>query len=291
MKKILLASALLAAISTQAQADEVEIAFALQAGATPVSCSSPPTPLGKSATPARLRDARFYVQNPRLIRADGSESPLELVQNDWQSGAVALIDFEDASGGCDGNKDTNTHVIGKVAPGHYVGLAFEVGVPPELNHSNPETAAAPLDVQSMAWNWQAGRKFMKVEVLPEGGIKRATDTTRIWTLHLGSTGCVGNPAKGDAVACSHPNRVPVRFKQFDPKRDTVVLDLQSLFANAELSKDRGGASGCMSALQDPECADLFPRLGLRLTDSAPGADNAGQPLGLDVPPMFRKAPR
>ncbi|MBK1689140.1 MbnP family copper-binding protein [Rubrivivax gelatinosus] len=271
MHKLILLAAL-AAAATAASADPVAIDFRLAAGGRPFDCASPARPLGRAATPVRLRDARLYLHGFALLRRDGSTVPLQLQPSDWQVHGVALIDFEDGSGGCSGGSaGVHTRVLGDVPAGDYTGLAFVVGVPVQaldddgrrvlLNHSNPELAPPPLDSQAMAWNWQAGRKFVKIEVLPEGGVRRAGDTVRVWTLHLGSTGCQGDVLAG-SVACRQPNRVEVRLDGFDPSRQQVELDLDALFAASDLGRDAGGSAGCMSAPDDPECPPLFAAFGL-----------------------------
>lgn len=279
----LLASALLPlACPAEESASKIGIDFALTAAGQPWTCSAPPVPLGRGQAPSRLRDARFYVHDIRLIRHDGASVALRLAQNEWQYLDVALIDLEDGQGGCVGNRGQHARVTGEVPAGDYRGLQFTVGVPVSsttadgrvvpLNHSNTEQIAAPLDIQAMAWNWQAGRKFMKVELLPEGGVARAEDTVKVWTVHLGSTGCVGNPANGEIVACSSPNRIVVRFDDFDPARQRVLFDLSALFEGSDVGRDQGGAAGCMSSPQDPECPAIFRQLGLPLAvDGAPVA--------------------
>lgn len=281
-----------------AQEKEVAIDFALSAGAQKISCNSAPLPLGKTQVPSRLKDARFYLQDLGLLRADGAVVPVQLAQNEWQYLNVALVDLEDGQGLCAGNAATHSRVTGRVPAGNYVGAQFTVGVPVtasgrdgqpvSLNHSNTEQIAAPLDVQAMAWNWQAGRKFMKVEVAPEGGISRKNDNVKVWTVHLGSTGCVGNAANGETITCSNPNRFPVHFARFDLDQERVLLDVAELFKNADLRRDEGGASGCMSSPQDPECPAIFDQLGLRLTPSSTEAKDGGQPLPGFATPVFRK---
>lgn len=281
----------LACWGSQAQAGSqpVEVNFQLVAQDQPVTCNSGPFMLGSPPVPVRLRDARFYIHDLALIRDDGVPVPITLEQNEGQYLNLALVDLEDGKGSCTGgSRPIHASVSGQLPAGHYTGLSFTLGVPvsamgPDwtpvaLNHSNTEAMPPPLDSQAMGWNWQAGRKFMKIEVAPEGGVQRARDTARIWTLHLGSTGCSGNPAQGDGISCSAPNRVPVRLDRFDPARDIVALDLARLFGASDLAHDRGGAAGCMSSPQDPECANIFERLGLRLGPSRPGADDAGQPV-------------
>lgn len=280
--------------------NEVSIRFALKAGNQAVACQTAAMPLGRAQTPVRLRDARFYVHDVALVNEQGLKVPVDLTASAWQTHGVALIDFEDGSGGkggCDGGTaGINTALVGRVPAGRYTGLSFAVGVPVSapgaagaavsLNHSSHLSAPAPLDIPAMSWSWQAGRKFMKVEVLPEGGITRSNGSSKVWTFHLGSGGCKGNPATGEIVQCAQPNRALVRFDAFDASRDQVVLDLAGLYAGADLGRDEGGASGCMSGVTDPECAPLFDNIAVHLGDSAPGRGDGGQPKA-GAPRAFR----
>ncbi|SFL89648.1 MbnP family copper-binding protein [Rugamonas rubra] len=277
---------------------DVEIGFAMRAGESAVHCAGPAVRLGVAATPARLRDARLYVHNVRLLARDGAEAPLQLEQNEWQYLNVALLDFEDGAATCEGTAAVNTAVRGKVAAGDFVGLAFDLGVPVSapgpagaavpLNHSNSETAPAPLDIAAMGWSWQAGRKFIKLELLPEGGVKRKNDTTKVWTIHLGSTACVGNPTDNDTVKCGNPNRRTVRFERFEQARDLVLLDLARLLEYSDIGRDEGGAAGCMSWPADPECGPVFRQLGLPLRPGE-GRGGAGQSAADQaLPAAFRR---
>lgn len=314
---------------------KVAIRFALAAGDQPVECGRDIAGLGTGGQPAQLRDARFYISAPALIDAAGREVPIELEQNDWQYANVALLDFENKTGKCVGTADVNDTIKGSAPRGRYKGMSFVVGVPSlvrdkdgkdvVLNHSNFATAPAPLDLQSMSWNWQAGRKFIKIEVDPAGGVTRpplkpkspadvvngagaqggpgaapdggapvmadapkaaplrvnedGTITVSTWMLHLGSTGCRGDAVKGEITSCANPNRIPVKLASFDAARQRVVLDLKPLFAGIDLGKDKGFSTGCMSGPADPECTPMFENLGLRLKETAPDANDAGQSDG------------
>jgi hypothetical protein len=312
---------------------QVAIRFALGAGDQPVECGRDISGLGTGGQPAQLHDARFYVSAPALIDAAGHEVPIELEQNDWQYANLALLDFENKTGKCIGTADVNDTIKGSVPRGRYKGVSFVIGVPSViqdkdgkdvvLNHSNFATAPAPLDLQSMTWNWQAGRKFVKIEVDPEGGVTRpppppknpaaaangagapagdkpdggaplmadapktaplrvnsdGTITVSTWMLHLGSTGCRGDATKGEITSCTNPNRIPVKLVSFDSAKQRVVLDLKPLFASIDLGKDQGFSTGCMSGPADPECTPMFENLGLRLKESAPDANDAGQSTG------------
>ncbi|CAN2534790.1 hypothetical+protein [Methylocapsa aurea] len=185
---LILAAAPAQAASPAAR-QEVAIHFAFQAGGAPVECGKPIAGLGTTKVSAQLRDARFYVSNLALVDADGKETPVALDSNDWQNPYVALIDFENQKGRCKGTLATNDVIKGSAPAGKYKGLVFTVGVPSlgkdedgkdvALNHSNLATAAAPLDVQGMNWGWQAGRKFIALELEPEGGVTRKAPSARL----------------------------------------------------------------------------------------------------------------
>jgi uncharacterized repeat protein (TIGR04052 family) len=278
----------------------VEISFALTEHGREVGCGAPLGGLGTGAAEAALHEARVYVHAVKLIDAKGKRVPVVLEPNDWQYADVALLDFKDARGGrspCSASAPAkNTTLSGTVPNGAYTGLEFAVGVPVEakvegetvsLNHSSTETAPAPLDIAGMSWSWQAGRKFIMIEVDPKGGIKRADGgRARSWMVHLGSTGCKGNPATGEIVTCTRPNRLAVTFDRFDPTKQRVTLDLGKLFEGSDLAGDKAGAIGCMSGNDDPECRPVFAALGLNLDDSKPGALDAGTQARVGASPIF-----
>lgn len=300
---VLLISTTCAIAHESTKSQPVEIHFAFKSGKQDINCGTPAIPLGRRDTPSKLVDARFYVYGVALIDVKGTEFPLALVQNEWQYTNVALLDFEDGSGqdgGCsEGTPGTNRIVRGNIPVGKYQGLVFHVGVPVlgkdeaagkivSLNHSSHTTAPAPLNSSPMSWSWQVGRKFMKIEVQPENGRTRANGKKVVWPFHLGSTGCLGNPVNGEIVACTRPNRLPVRFPQFNHEKQLVVLDISELFADADLSSPQRGEGGCMSSLGTPGCQALFDRLALNLGDSLPGAGDAGEPRkDVVTPGVFR----
>lgn len=257
----------------------VTIEFAAQADGAAAQCGTVLHHLGTGHASAELHDLRFYVANIVLIDAAGNPVALELAGNEWQvsegTDSLALIDLEDATGACadKGTAATNASISGTLPAGSYKGLRFTVGVPQRWNHTDYATAAAPLDLQALAWSWQAGRKYLQVELNPEGGVQRpapaAAGTT--FFVHLGATGCTGNPVTGETVSCARPNRAAVELADFDPAAHKVVLDIAALLQGSDIQQDLGSAPGCMSGVADPECAAIFAKLGLDL--------NAGTPLG------------
>ncbi|MBG0810560.1 metallo-mystery pair system four-Cys motif protein [Methylosinus sp. H3A] len=290
-----------AALAAGGKTQPIAVTFALTADGKEVGCGAPLHNLGSGHLETKLREARFYVYGVKLIDAKGARTPVALEQNEWQYGDVALLDFKDARGGnapCTaGNPAKNTKLVGAAPAGSYVGLEFAVGAPVEtivdgkpvsINHSNVETAPPPLDVVGMAWNWQAGRRFVTLEVDPPTPVVKTDGSkARTWMVHIGSTNCKGNPATGEIVSCAHENRFTVAFDRFDPKTQRVEFDLTRLFENSDIVADKGGAIGCMSALDDPECLAVFAALGLNLGDSAAGAGDGGKQTKAGVSPVFK----
>ncbi|CAN2534084.1 hypothetical+protein [Methylocapsa aurea] len=289
------------ALAAGGKTQPVAISFALVDEGKEVGCGAPLANLGTSHLAAKLHEARLYVYGFKLIDAKGKRTPVALDQSEWQYGDVALLDFKDARGGnapcTQGNPAKNVAIVGNAPAGAYVGLEFSVGAPLEtivdgkpvaINHSNVETAAPPLDVVGMAWNWQAGRRFITFEFDPATPVVKADGSkTRTWMVHVGSTGCKGNPATGEIVSCLHENRFTVALDRFDPKTQRVELDLTRLLENSDIAADKGGAVGCMSALDDPECPAIFAALGLTLGDVAAGAGDGGKQTKAGVSPVFK----
>ena len=298
----------LAIWSSQAAApanQSVAVAFVLTAGGKEVGCGAPLTDLGTSHLQAKLDDARMYIHDLQLIDIKGKRVPVAFARDDWQFANVSLLDFKDARGGnapCNEKAPAkNTSVTGTVPQGNYAGLEFSVGVPVRadvdgtavsLNHSNTETAPPPLDIAAMGWSWQAGRRFLSIDIDPAGGITKPDGSkARTWFAHLGSTGCTGNPATGQIVSCARPNRFTVTLDHFDPRKQKVALDLTALFRNNDLSIDKGGAVGCMSGFDDPDCAGIFEQLGLNLNETHPGAGDAGTQRQAGVSAIFMAEPK
>jgi len=201
------------------------------------------------------------VQSVELKNESGDYVAVSLEDNDWQAEGTTLLDFED---GCNdlGTEEMNTSVTGTVPAGTYDGIRFQMGVPFEANHDNTATAPSPLNRTSMNWSWQDGYKFLRID----SGNFSPDD----WRLHLGSTGCDGDPVSGGTTECSAPNRVDVELDTFAPESDTVIADLAALVDGASLDENQPETPfGCMAGPSDSDCAPLFNNLGLPFGDSDP----------------------
>jgi len=229
--------------------------------------------IGSTGASVALQDFRVYVSNFRLISRSGVETPLQLTpDNAFQSDRVALLDFENASGNCNGNAPMHTAVQGRAPAGEYVGLAFDFGVPVDLNHQDPTLASAPLNFSALTWPWRYGYKFTTIDL--ETG--RAPGATQMgheasgFSIHLGSVDCgEGSPRTPPETPCAAPNRPTYRLEAFDPRSQVVVLDLAALLANTDVTvNDPDSASGCMSTADDDDCVAIMDRLGLTFRGQA-----------------------
>lgn len=240
---------------------DVDIRFELHAGGANFDCGSKPVKVGTPSTEVTLGDARLYVSNVRLTTEAGDAQTVVLKpDNAYQQSKVALLDFEDATGGCSpGTPGTHTVLHGAVKPGTYQGLAFVVGVPESVNHGDPALAWPPLDVEAMHWDWTEGYRFLRLEVV-------TSDDVAIG-LHVGSADC--DLDKHGDVQCSQENRAAVEFASFDPSSEAVVLDLDALAAGWDLTQD---APDCIAGAEPQACGPMFKSLGL----DASGAASAKQ---------------
>jgi uncharacterized repeat protein (TIGR04052 family) len=242
------------------ETQDVALKFAALVGDQVAECGTMYAGLGTSGENAEMLDLRFYVSAIHLIDADGEPVPVTLEQDGkWQVEDVALLDFENGLGKCGetGTVDLRSEVTGTVPTGEYNGIVFELGVPFDMNHDDLAAAPAPLNVGAMFWAWAIGHKFLRVDLETEGGLR--------WNMHLGSTMCEsGGPQEPPVAACGRPNRPVIMLSSFDPADDTVILDLEALFADSDLTQDTPDtASGCQTFPDDEnECHLLFPNLGL-----------------------------
>lgn len=234
----------------------VSLQFGARVGDAAFSCTQTYPGLGATSSTFTPWDLRFFVHDVTLWTDGGDGVAVALDQDGvWQSGEVALLDFEDKTGTCAGTAETHTRVTGRVPAGTYTGLSFTVGVPFDLNHQDPTLAPSPLNVTAMFWSWAFGYKFVRLE-------GATTGMTGGSYFHLGSTGCEMD--EDDVVTgCDAPNRPSVHLDGFDPGTSVVVFDVAALYEEVDLDANTTGtAPGCMSEPGDPECGPSFAHLGL-----------------------------
>ncbi|MEZ5958576.1 MAG: metallo-mystery pair system four-Cys motif protein [Hyphomonadaceae bacterium] len=257
------------ASAPSASMQDIAIRFDARAGEQSLRCGQSYSGIGSTNASITLQDFRIYVSNFRLVGRDGGETPLQLTSDDlFQNDRVALLDFENASGNCNGNSATNTVVRGRAPAGDYVGLVFDIGVPVELNHQDTTLAAPPLNFSALTWAWRYGYKFTTIDL--ETG--RPQDAAAAmpghaasgFSIHLGSVDCGdGSPRTPPESPCATPNRPTYRLDVFDSQTQLVVLDLAALVEASDVTGNApGSVSGCMSGAGDDDCVAIMDRFGL-----------------------------
>jgi uncharacterized repeat protein (TIGR04052 family) len=251
------ALALVLLTSAVQAAEPVSIRFRAVVGNSELACGRKYDGVGTTKSTITPRDFRFYVHNLRLIDPSGREVPVDLVQDDqWQLDDTALLDFEDGAGSCrNGTPGTHREVAGTVsAPAPFRGLKFTLGVPYGKNHTDLLAMPAPLNLTAMAWTWNAGRTFARLDF-------SSTGTPRGFAIHLGSTGCTPNTTANTVpTKCAQPNRFEITLPDFDPATDTVLADLAALLAETDVDRTAGGSMpGCISDPATPECGPILRR--------------------------------
>lgn len=252
-------------VATQPASVPVAVAFDAVVGDAPFTCGRSYAGIGRTKSTITVSDFRMFVSGLALIAVDGGAVPVALAQDGvWQSGNVALLDFEDATATCaNGTPERHTTIDGTVPAGQYVGVRFDIGLPFETNHRDPTLQPSPLNLSRLFWNWNAGYKFARIDM-------KTTGQPQGWVLHLGSTGC--EPFKGPTsvpATCAKDNRARVLVAPFDPAQHVLRFDLAALLAESDVDVNtKDTASGCMSGPTDPECAGMFTALGLPFGERA-----------------------
>lgn len=127
-------------------------------------------------------------------------------------------------------------------------LRFTLGVPFELNHSNPLQAKAPLADSDMFWTWQLGYKFFRLDA-------SQTENTQHWALHFGSLGCnAASAMRAPTEACLHPNQIPVAIEDFQAEQP-IYLHLDKILSDAVV-----GQENCMGDPKSSACQPVFAAL-------------------------------
>lgn len=259
------------------QDGKVTIRFAAQVGDKPFACGDSYDGIGATRSRVTPSDFRFYVSDVQLVDASGKSVPLALEQDGrWQHANVALLDFENRTGPClTGTNETRDVIVGTAPAGNYRGLRFTLGVPFGLNHADSTIAPSPLNLTSLFWNWQAGYKFLRIDLATSGRPQdmkpgdmprfgdRAASNRLGFAIHLGSTQCAADGTNKAPSACANPNRPTVEFPAFDPARNIVIADLKSVLEGVDVDTNQADSpAGCMSTPTDGDCNPLMRNFGL-----------------------------
>ncbi|WP_338024841.1 MbnP family copper-binding protein [Alteromonas antoniana] len=194
----------------------------------------------------------LYVSNPE-VRIDGKWQAVSFTQNEWQTAKVALLKYHPS---CGGDKAGNTKL--KINASEKLmqlatNLRFMVGLPFDENHANPLTQPSPLNDSTMFWSWQAGHKFIRLD------IHNSQQPSQTWSYHLGSVGCESESAmRPPEKACKFTNRVEMilPMTQLDWELD-LSLSVPVMLSQVDLTQ----SEGCMfESPENPVCGQLLKNL-------------------------------
>ena len=246
---------------------DVTVLYAAQVNGADFTCGQTYTGIGTGGDDYQVNDFRLYVHDAYITdQSGGQEYPVELTQDGvWQDDNVAMLDFED---GCaTGTAETNTVLSGKISAPRSLDLSdarfcFTVGVPVDMNHldvNDIDTVASPLNDSTMYWAWKTGYKYVRID-----GVGDPAGTPNPFVLHLGAQGC---PMSGDMTAppeseCTVQNTFQACIANFDIENDVIAVDPAFVFEGNDVSSNHGAKPGCMSFVDDDDCEEVLPRLGL-----------------------------
>ena len=250
---------------------DVAINFAAQVNGAGFTCGQTYTGIGTTGSDFQVNDFRMYVHGVHIHDdATGKQYPVELTQDgQWQLDDVAMLDFENSndSATCNGTPETNTVVKGKVTVPSNVDLSntevcFEVGVPADKNHINEATAASPLNASGMLWAWKVGRKYIRID-----GVGDPNGVNNKFNLHLGAQGCPdGSATAPPSSACTASNTFEACVANFDVVNNVIAVDPAPVLAANDVTVNLNGGTtakpGCQSFVDDNDCEEIMPRLGL-----------------------------
>lgn len=245
----------------------VNLDFDLRLGADEAVCGQTYTGVGVgSVQELRNQGLRFYLSQPTMVGSSGSAASLRLdarsngtVYQDDRYGVALIGDAQ----GCDSTTPLRSESLSAtVAAGDYRQICFDLGVPFELNHSDPSTAPSPLNLTAMSWSWQYGRVFFRFD-----SVSNPSATPGNFFVHLGSTGCSNASDSGSAPpdqACLYPNLARICLAASAVSSgQPIVVNVAALLSESDIGVNtEGTAPGCMSAAGDPECIQIMPKFGL-----------------------------
>jgi uncharacterized repeat protein (TIGR04052 family) len=250
--------------------EDVSINFAAQVNGQDFICGVSNTGVGTGGDDYKVNDFRLYVHDVRIHDAlTGEDHDIELTQDGvWQRDNVALLDFED---GCStGTAETNKVLAGKVTVPATVDLddaevCFTVGVPVDKNHLDVSAVESPLNDPSMYWAWKTGYKYIRIDGIGyPAGTSSSGGAPNPFVLHLGAQGCPDPMLTTEAPAtpCTVPNTFEVCIANFDVVNDVIAVDPANVFEANDVTAVNGAKPGCMSFVDDNDCEEIMPRLGL-----------------------------
>lgn len=288
----------LAACGDDEPTDEMEafsLRFAPYYGSTALRCGESVTGVGPGGTVSlQPSDLRFYVSNLLLLGESGEVIESVLDTNDFQyrdtTGEVALVDLTDTSAGAcagtglsfpEGTARMHDAITGKTHLAEVHQVRFDVGLSQPLMKAvlaqhTAEDAPSPL--REMHWSWAyAYRHFVFNFSLTDGGVVGEG------YIHVGSTDCGGDGVRGltDRATCGHVNTPQVALTELHLPAGSIAVDVEPLLEGLDFrvtqtatSTDMVPGVACHSGADQPDCAQVFGRLGVDMaTGSAQASTN------------------
>lgn len=192
----------------------------------------------------QVEQLQFFISDIAIKDQQEQWHQLKLEPSQYQSESVALLSLM-----CEQGKKTEQNLqlvlASKIEPADVSEIAFDLGVPFELNHQNPLTQPSPLNEASMFWVWRTGHKFMRVEM---------NNDNEAWWFHLGSTGCsAASPVRAPSQPCRQPNRFRYRISTNSYEPISINFSLDSMLSDLVLNE----RNSCQSEPDNVSCHALF----------------------------------
>lgn len=280
----------LSACSDSDSGQDATIQFAAKVNGADFICGDTYTQVGSGAHEYTINDFRMFVHEAHVHDdATGNTYPIALTQDGvWQQDDLALLDFENNCTSSGGDTETNTTLRGTMDVPASVDLAntevcFTLGVPASMNHQDATLAEAPLANARLQWNWLVGYKYIRIDGFGDPG-----GANNPFNIHLGAQGCPAGPngtSGAPTSACAVPNTVEVCVDGFNVETDRIAVDAGAVLAGNDISVNLNGAPtarpGCMSFVDDADCVEVMPRLGLDYSYGSVATNMAAssQPIG------------
>lgn len=191
----------------------------------------------------------FFLSSVEIkSRSTDQWKAIELKTNKWQSNGIGLLWFNTH---CDRQTPQNTELALVMSHEDWKkasAVRFELGVPFTMNHLNPVTQESPLNIPDMFWTWQAGHKFLRLDLMSQN-----TGENKAWSYHLGSLGCKSaSSLRAPAQPCKTPNRFPIEVS-LDTSSNEFVFDINSLLSGVQVNSQ----TSCMfHTAQESSCDQL-----------------------------------
>lgn len=173
--------------------------------------------------------ASLYLSNPQIKTSNGWQDT-QYIDSVWQTTDTALLRF---TGQCEQQNNMVLQLNTDVDANDIKGFRALVAVPFEYNHSNPLTLPSPLNDASMLWSWQAGHKFIRIDM-------HRSDSEKQWWIHLGSVGCESSSdVRPPEEACHYPNHFTINVEKSALPANGMTLDLTALIDGINIDEEPG----------------------------------------------------